>query len=1244
MHQFSISINCAYAIFDSKLFAWIPETENIYYDSFDFISSNPIQFDNLGSKKVSKIYCNTQICHIITEEGQVYSWGNDREKYGILAMGDNYYISSPILNSNFIGKRIIDLSISEKHGAAIDELHQLYTWGYSPYGECGYINTNNKSNIPNAVSHKNIYPLQIKCGYTYTLILDYDNTVYYYGVICDKETLREYSSKLNTVTKHQIPIDKTWNIRVDKIFCGSKLIGLIDMNHKMYLYSDYEGLYLVKLKKSIQSIKFVYNNIYAGVKNDDCLYEFSPYKNAFSIEDYSEQLYNVDNMIGNVNVIDTPYYDHVLFCSLECDWDYTKNVVHNKQNLFKIVKYNFYTNEYEHPSKVNTIVNNRNSYRDKRITYNSRSIGCNGVNSINKNGKCSIINNANSFPLRGGDYSLNIGEVNISNSNNRTSNRINRIGSLLGKLFDKKIENINSHNTLYLGYNKKRIDLQLLVKGWHIPKRKYTAYGGNVDNSNNIKTKTLHQRSSSCLNVYETKGSNKFNIGTTKQLRSISNEKRLVDCNNNNVTNKDEESKNNLNKKKEEKKEEKKPPREYIKMDNIIGKSNKNNKTLTHSNSTNNFNLRSMEILNNLNNNLTNHNTNDPMINSADNFYNKNKKNELTISQHNNNNNNNYRYTQQVPILLKKECLKLNEHPKMLSQTNNTRDYDISLYHNTYNVNEYIPNETSELNEALHYNIPKKPTKPQLKPNNTTSSLSFPKFSHLDSITPSQNINLSIVNTETEKLFTFDTPNPSNNSILNQPLHARILKSSLNTVISQCNHFMKTQLRKKHSHNILLPNNETETEHSFLSKQEHSNLPENPIQLTSSSNCTKETNIPSFSIIKHKELMILSDKHLHDGINKRHTTSPQIKRYYEDNKNNNYYEDDEDEVLYDYTPNKKEFTEYKKYYTHHKKSGSMNTFNTSNSINNNNINSEIYNNMLHKKDNLSKFLSNTERPKTGIPCLYSNSNINCISSCNNINSNNSMLNNMHTQTPIKVISSSMSSFTRTPFTNVTVTRPQMVTQKKKNQTQKKYIEKIKNKSQIEQQHQRYYNNSSISSSNNNTNTSNQIHPLLKRQHSSQDITSNKRYLHSISNNNINKLHNQYVGYFSKVCGDSHNQIISELLNGNDNDNKHNDINCEFVIPQIDNNKKKANGVECGCGTEKERKSFSEIKDDLKRYVINNKGKYVNGKHHEVVNRNDTDVNYLISLGCSVNSSFVGEPLELERTLCQNLDTYQSGKG
>ncbi len=58
--------------------------------------------------------------HSITDDGGVYSWGNDRDKFGILGLGYTYRQDSPILNTNFLNKRIVDISLSEKHGAALD--------------------------------------------------------------------------------------------------------------------------------------------------------------------------------------------------------------------------------------------------------------------------------------------------------------------------------------------------------------------------------------------------------------------------------------------------------------------------------------------------------------------------------------------------------------------------------------------------------------------------------------------------------------------------------------------------------------------------------------------------------------------------------------------------------------------------------------------------------------------------------------------------------------------------------------------------------------------------------------------------------------------------------------------------------------------------------------------------------------------------------------------------------------------
>ncbi len=71
-------------------------------------------------KKIVKIYCNNQVAHSITEDGLVFSWGNDRDKTGILGLGYTYNQPTPLLNTNFANKKIKEISLSEKHAAAVD--------------------------------------------------------------------------------------------------------------------------------------------------------------------------------------------------------------------------------------------------------------------------------------------------------------------------------------------------------------------------------------------------------------------------------------------------------------------------------------------------------------------------------------------------------------------------------------------------------------------------------------------------------------------------------------------------------------------------------------------------------------------------------------------------------------------------------------------------------------------------------------------------------------------------------------------------------------------------------------------------------------------------------------------------------------------------------------------------------------------------------------------------------------------
>lgn len=79
--------------------------------------------------KITKIACNDSVAHMISQEGVLLSFGDDFKKQGILGLGYTYQVKEPIVNTNLAKKRIIDISVSEKHCCAVDcklKIHILF--------------------------------------------------------------------------------------------------------------------------------------------------------------------------------------------------------------------------------------------------------------------------------------------------------------------------------------------------------------------------------------------------------------------------------------------------------------------------------------------------------------------------------------------------------------------------------------------------------------------------------------------------------------------------------------------------------------------------------------------------------------------------------------------------------------------------------------------------------------------------------------------------------------------------------------------------------------------------------------------------------------------------------------------------------------------------------------------------------------------------------------------------------------
>jgi len=108
---------------------------------------------NIGYKKITKILCN-RICVLALSDGKLYSWGDDTEnKSGLLGLGNIYYQSSPIMNPNLINYHLTNISLSNKHACAFDQINNLlFTWGTGEYGELGQGSVK-KSMTPNMVNY-----------------------------------------------------------------------------------------------------------------------------------------------------------------------------------------------------------------------------------------------------------------------------------------------------------------------------------------------------------------------------------------------------------------------------------------------------------------------------------------------------------------------------------------------------------------------------------------------------------------------------------------------------------------------------------------------------------------------------------------------------------------------------------------------------------------------------------------------------------------------------------------------------------------------------------------------------------------------------------------------------------------------------------------------------------------------------------------------------------------------------------
>ena len=178
---------------DGIIYGWGGNLFNKLGRKYDILEGKPNKI--LIKEKIKSISCGDYHSCAISEEGILYSWGGGGESYnkGQCGHGTTKDIQKPKKVEFFIKNdlKIKKVSCGGYHTIVIADSEELFSFGKSIYGQCGYGQHENISS-PTKVffdenqnlkyeNNKEIIITDIKCGGEHSLFLSSNNKVYACG-------------------------------------------------------------------------------------------------------------------------------------------------------------------------------------------------------------------------------------------------------------------------------------------------------------------------------------------------------------------------------------------------------------------------------------------------------------------------------------------------------------------------------------------------------------------------------------------------------------------------------------------------------------------------------------------------------------------------------------------------------------------------------------------------------------------------------------------------------------------------------------------------------------------------------------------------------------------------------------------------------------------------------------------------------------------------------------------------------
>ncbi|KAL3696817.1 hypothetical protein R1sor_010893 [Riccia sorocarpa] len=146
-------------------------------NSSDLFIPHPIKA--LKGIEFKQIACGDSHCLAITTDGEVHSWG--RNQNGQLGLGHNEDSLVPRKVVAFEGIPVKMLAAGAEHTAAVTECGKLYGWGWGRYGNLGLGDRNDRL-VPGEVAPVNNEKFTlVACGWRHTITVAESGNLYTFG-------------------------------------------------------------------------------------------------------------------------------------------------------------------------------------------------------------------------------------------------------------------------------------------------------------------------------------------------------------------------------------------------------------------------------------------------------------------------------------------------------------------------------------------------------------------------------------------------------------------------------------------------------------------------------------------------------------------------------------------------------------------------------------------------------------------------------------------------------------------------------------------------------------------------------------------------------------------------------------------------------------------------------------------------------------------------------------------------------